>query len=111
MNRNKRVNISENNLTNKVVSNMFLDASKDYVLISDEDLTEKWEKLRDEIKTFYSEEYVDILIRHAKLFNELNKMSLSLLQRRVFTPDQIRQSSELLKNCLEEILERYRDEK
>lgn len=111
MNRNKRVNISENNLTNKVVSNMFLDASKDYVLISDEDLTEKWEKLRDEIKTFYSEEYVDTLIRHAKLFNELNKMSLSLLQRRVFTPDQIRQSSELLKNCLEEILERYRDEK
>ena len=112
MNRRKRSESEiENNVTGKTIANMFLEANKDYVLTSDEDLTDKWEKTKDEIKRFYVEEYVDILIRHAKLFNELNKMSLSLIQRRTFTPDQIRQSSQLLKNDLEQILERYKDEK
>lgn len=84
---------------------LFLQASRDHALISDETLLQKWEETQNELKKFYAEEYSFVIKKNAELLTELNKLSISILNRNIFTEDQIKQSlralDTVLKNCLE----------
>jgi len=44
------------------------------------------------------------MIEHTEKFSDLNKVSIALMQRKVYTPEQIKQNIDLLKLHLETIL-------
>jgi len=100
MRQRKRHNITERDIKRQLI----FKASNDHALTSDENLLKQWENLQNEIKKFYVEEYAPALIKNAELTTELNTLSISILNRNIFTAEQIKQSLQVLGKSLENCL-------
>lgn len=107
MNRIKRIKVSEQNAEEIAKEKLIKEASLEYSLKDDDILIEKWQNTINEIKEFYAEEYVHVINKHASLITDLNKLSIALLQRQIFTVEELKQAKHALSKNLEKIMENY----
>jgi hypothetical protein len=76
-------------IESSVKAQLILEAQRDFMLDADESIKDQHRKMLENIISFYRNEYIPTVRKHASLMTAMNKLNIALISRGVYSKQEV----------------------
>jgi len=105
----KQRDLSTKKINDAAKSSIVLEAQKEFMLNTNEDLLNRRTELFEKIVKFYQNEYIPVIEKHATILTLWNKLNVALSLRGALSETQVKETNLLLDNKLKHMFSRQGD--